>query len=122
MKLKFVPLPCIETLAELFEYDVLNGVLLWRTMPGTRAELVGKPVGWINGYGYRIVTHKRQSYRHARLVHMFLSGQDPGTKQVDHINRDRANDVAWNLRLVTPMQNSANRDNRYYPHTGKSCK
>ena len=114
MKMRMKALPSFETLVDTFEYDVLKGVLVWRKPSGTNTQTLGKIAGWINQFGYRIVRLKSINWRHARLVHMFLHGEDPGTKCVDHINRDRADDRAWNLRLATFIQNSANRDNRNY--------
>ena len=107
-------LPPFHSLVDTFEYDVLNGVLVWRKAPGCRYNLIGRPVGNLTPDGYRTVKFKQRNYRHCRLVHMFITGQDPYPKEIDHINREHGDDHIWNLRPVTPMQNCANRDNQCY--------
>lgn len=119
--MKTITLPPLDYLRECFAYDPDTGVLTWRDRPdshfGTaskakrhRSLYVGKPVGTKNADGYLVVrlTHngKHQLYRCHRISYALLHGD---TEQlVDHINGDREDNRACNLRAVSVLQNIAN--------------
>ena len=58
-----------------------------------------------NGHGY-IVTPQGK-YLHRRVAEKFLTDWDP-TKQVDHIDGNRQNNMASNLRMATATENVNN--------------
>lgn len=61
-----------------------------------------------NGVGYAVNgSGKRRVYLH-RFV-LWLSGVDCGALQVDHVNNDRLDNRAANLRVVTRSENQRNR-------------
>lgn len=47
-------------------------------------------------------------YQAARLAHLYMTGRLPA-EQMDHINRDRADDRWANLREVSPLGQAQNR-------------
>lgn len=44
-----------------------------------------------------------------RLAWRYVTGDDPGDSQVDHIDLNKTNNAFSNLRLVTSKQNNENR-------------
>ena len=104
------PLPTQQELQERFYYDPDKGQLFRRLK--TTGEL--KPVALQNyGKGNRPcgVKYKRQKWNLPRLIWRYMTGEDPGELQVDHINRDHTDNSWRNLRLVTNYQNSQNKNN-----------
>lgn len=101
-------LPSQERLKHLFTYDAERGTLIWKN-PTSRRVKVGWDVGTINPVtGRRAVGVDRRHLYHYRLVWAWHYG-DPGSAEIDHIDRDHTNDRIENLRLATTSQNGANR-------------
>jgi hypothetical protein len=50
-----------------------------------------------------------KNYRAARIAWMLMTGEDPGAIEIDHINKNSADDRWENLRLATSAQNLRNR-------------
>ena len=104
------PLPPLETLREVLSYDPETGLLTWLVDRGPQARigsLAGNPnpSRW-NGYSVIKLGHRRlQAHRIAWYMH---HGADPGPLLVDHINRNRSDNRASNLRLVDAKGNRAN--------------
>ena len=103
------PLPTQQELQENFYYDPDKGQLFRRLK--TTGEL--KPVSLQKmGKDKRpcAVKYKTQRWNLPRLIWRYMTGEDPGELQVDHINRDYTDNTWRNLRLVTDYQNTQNRD------------
>ena len=90
-------------LKEYFDYD--DGYLVWkknttfRNHIGKRAGVIGK-----NGYVYvGILGNKTLAHR---LIWMYHNGEWP--HEIDHIDRNRANNRIENLRIVDRQQNNFN--------------
>lgn len=65
--------------------------------------------GWDNGEGYRAVEIDHKSYKVHRLVAEAFH-QNPDSKpEVDHIDRDRSNNFASNLRWASDKEQLSNR-------------
>jgi len=72
----------------------------------------------VNAYGYKMVglftggrgSQKRQSV-HSIVATHFVPGFEAGL-QVDHIDQNKVNNLATNLRWVTSRQNHRNRTNQ----------
>ena len=94
------PLPPAEVLAEVLSYCPYTGALTWRQ--------TGRPAGWLEPDGYRRLEFQGASYRAHRVAWCLLHGADPGPLLVDHMNRDRSDNRASNLRLVDARGNRAN--------------
>jgi hypothetical protein len=100
------PLPPIEQLREVFSYDSETGALTWKVSTGNRVK-AGALVGNLSD-GYlqvQLGPHRLRVHRVAWYLH---HGTDPGPLLVDHIDRDRTNNRATNLRLVDARGNQAN--------------
>ena len=100
------PLPPLEVLQALFTYCPDTGEVRHRYTRGTAraGALAGNPKG--NGYlqvqlqGQRCMLH--------RIAYALHHGRDPFPLEIDHINRDRSDNRACNLRAVSPDANRAN--------------
>ena len=119
--MKTITLPPLDYLRECFAYEPDTGILTWRDRPDSHFETaskakrhrslyVDKPVGTRNADGYLVVrlTHngRHQLYRCHRIAYALLHGD---TEQlVDHINGDRTDNRACNLRAASAQQNIAN--------------
>lgn len=60
-------------------------------------------VGYLSN-GYKIVSCKYKKYKVQRIIYYFATGKWP-TKQLDHINGNRAGNRPENLREVTDKEN-----------------
>lgn len=89
-----------------------KGVIVWVRDGLTRGIKAGDPVycGLLsNGYGYcRTSTKPRKIIKTHHLVWYFNTGSWP-TLPIDHIDGNRSNNLAENLRLATKQQNLCNR-------------
>jgi hypothetical protein len=73
-----------------------------------------KPINLQTHQGYKYVqlwnNNEKQTYRVHRLVAFaFIGGQLPNKPQIDHIDRNRANNNADNLRWCDARENALNR-------------
>ena len=95
-----------ERLRQLFEYNIITGEFT-RITSGS-----GWSVGDLAGYvtNQRRVSIKVDGYQilRARLAYIYMLGDIPKEKYIDHINRDTLDDSWANLRLVTLQQNQWN--------------
>jgi hypothetical protein len=92
-------------LKQYVDYDPSSGVFTRLRSAG------GHPVGEIMGgpdlYGYILIGIKGKRYKAHRLAFLYMSGSFP-TGDVDHINRNPADNRWANLREATRQQNVAN--------------
>ena len=104
-------------LKELFDYDPLIGVLVWRTRPrehfstdrgwsSYNARFSGNPAGGPASRGYLRVFVDGSSFLVHRIIYKLIHGLDP--EQIDHINGVRDDNRASNLRSVTGQVNHQN--------------
>ncbi len=101
-----LPLPDLETLRTLFNYDPETGVLTWRT--GRRA---GQPCGYLagKGMGHLRVKIGLTHYRVHRVIWVLYYGTDiPNGYVIDHIDRDPSNNRIGNLRIASVRFNNGN--------------
>lgn len=102
-----------DRLRELVDYDKESGIFTWR-LSRRRCRL-----GGIDGYtredGYVFVRIDKRLYRAHRLAWLWSYGEFPAL-EIDHINRNPADNRLVNLREVDSSQNKQNiaarRDNR----------
>lgn len=94
-------------LKELLAYDPDTGIFRWlKTGPGRRLDLVA-------GYesnGYIQITIDSKHYYVHRLAWLFTHGYMP-ENDIDHIDRDKANNRLDNLREVSQTCNNRNTGN-----------
>lgn len=105
------PLPPVDELRRLFQYDAETGVLTRRarddTTPQARARFSGKPAGAINQLGYIQVQIRKEIFLAHRIVWKMFYGAEPPLV-LDHINRNPSDNRIINLRAATRSQNAAN--------------
>lgn len=74
---------------------------------------VKKLKSWISALGYFTVELQKDKCRKVFCIHRLLAkaffSNYSDDLQVDHIDRDRANNKLDNLRMVTPQENTFNR-------------
>lgn len=102
----------VDALKALLEYSPATGDFVW--LVGRRA---GKKAGHFDRDGYRRIHIQGRIYGAARLAWFYMTGAMPSS-QIDHINRDVADDRWENLRQATPFQQSGNRRVRSNSKTG----
>jgi hypothetical protein len=99
----------IKALREALAYDPDTGELTWRAGRRGRRGAGGR-AGAFDPRGYVIVTlDGRKLYGH-RLAWVLYHGEDPGKLHIDHVNGDRSDNRAVNLRLATRSQNGSARN------------
>lgn len=96
-----------ERLREILTYDPLSGAFAWNRSRRGRSSPDGL-AGWIDGGGYRRLQIEGERYYSGPLAVLYMTGEWP-PEDVDHINRDRADDRWSNLRLASRSQNQVNR-------------
>lgn len=95
----------LERLKELLTYTPETGAFVWKLKCGRRGP--GGSAGYINTLGRRIIMIAGKSYIASRLAIFYMTGNWP-IGDVDHIDRNRANDAIDNLRICTRSQNNTN--------------
>lgn len=98
-------LPTLERLRELIDYNPSTGEMVW-AKARTGCRLGGKVGNYSKGYIR--VRLDDVSYLAHRLAFYLYTGVEP-THQIDHINSDRSDNRAVNLREATTHQNAYNR-------------
>lgn len=128
-------MPALEV-RRIFDYDPDKGLLLWRER-GFGRRVGSAACSWPGRHGYLYITltvkTPRRHYLVAHLVWAWMHGRWP-TGQIDHINRDKADNRLCNLRETTQSRNMVNksplkssrsqrngvkldmRNGRYYPY------
>jgi hypothetical protein len=102
------PLPAVELLRWMFDYDPETGALTWknptcnRIRPGDLAGSMPKNAR------YRIAYVEDTPYKYHRICWAHFYGEDPGEVIIDHINRDRQDNRIANLRIADGFQSKAN--------------
>jgi hypothetical protein len=97
-------------LREVLDYNAETGVFLWKVATSSR-NAVGSPAGAINNVGYRVICVDGKNYLAHRLAWLYVHGVWP-EHEIDHINRDRADNRLINLRQATKSQNMVNGNTR----------
>lgn len=95
----------VTRLLELFYEE--NHELFWGVSRGRTAK-VGDKAGCISSKGYLHTRVDGRNYRNHRILWAMRNGAWP-TKDLDHIDRNKLNNSAGNLREVTNQQNGQNR-------------
>ena len=94
-----------ELLKEILHYDPISGKFHWLKMLSNRSPVGSECTRMSKGYiNIRIGT---RNYQANRLAWLYMEGYWP-EHEIDHINRDRADNRWCNLRHVTHRCNSTN--------------
>jgi hypothetical protein len=118
MPKKSLPLPSKKELDAIWRYEPHTGEFFWKISPSYRIK-AGSMAGAITSYGYVAITYNGTLYKAHRLAWRIFHGEDPGTQEVDHINRIRSDNRIKNLRLATRQQQSFNTKTRTDNKTGR---
>ena len=104
--MKHIPIPQ-NLLREYLAYDEsVPSCFVWKKKPNRRIK-IGAPVSY-KGSGYGALNLLGTSYCLHRAIWCYHYG-DPGSFEIDHIDRDKSNNKVSNLRLATRPQNIINR-------------
>lgn len=105
--------PPVERISEALCYEPKTGVFRWRPRPGSDREAnrfnsryAGKPAGNTGGDGYIRIRLDGDCYKAHRLAWKLVYGVE--ADEIDHINRDRADNRIANLRSCTRGANQQN--------------
>ena len=88
-------------------YDPETGVWCWLKKPTRGWRRHENPCAVCRTHGYNIICVQGRRYRANRLAWLYMTGEWPAG-QVDHENRNRADDRWGNLRDATHAQNQMN--------------
>ena len=95
-----------EFLRHLLDYNPDTGVLTWRAKPSQGIK-IGRQAGTPTSEGYlALQINKKKMYAH-RAIWLHVHGVWPA-EEIDHINRNRADNRLVNLRAATRLENSHN--------------
>jgi len=107
MMYKPIPLPPVELLNELLEYNPDTGVLRWKVARGNIKA--GMVAGCKKRRGYREVQIAGKAYKSHRIIWKMVYGNDPDVdKVIDHINQVKGDNRICNLRVVSVFENNLN--------------
>jgi hypothetical protein len=96
-----------ERLKELLSYDPETGVFVWLTRP-SKSIKIGNVAGVFRRDGYHQIQIGGAKFRAHRLAWLYMTGTFP-PNDIDHIDRNPANNRFANLRAVTKSENHHNR-------------
>jgi hypothetical protein len=93
-------------LCELLDVDTEKGIFVWKHTMGGKAKK-GQEAGALTANGYVAIRVDQQDYLAHRLMWLYVYGAFP-IINIDHIDRNKTNNSATNLRLASPKQNAEN--------------
>ena len=94
-----------ELINNLFHYCSNTGILSWKVKRGSAQ--VGSIAGCVRDNGYLDVRINKKLYRVHRIIWIMMYGYMP-TKDIDHLNGERADNRLCNLREVSRGDNMHN--------------
>jgi hypothetical protein len=102
-----VPLPSQQEIKKFLCYDSETGIFTRAITSSPNAQR-GMKAGYPCKRGYIRITINNRKYLAHRLAWVYMTGEDPGDFEVDHINRNKSDNRFENLRLVSDQANSIN--------------
>ena len=103
-------------LKELLHYDPQSGVFTRRVTAGRYPA--GVVAGSLDFYGYSNIAVEGRKYKAHRLAFLYMTGAFPSA-DVDHINRNPADNRWVNLRPATRSENQVNKGLRSDSTSGR---
>ena len=101
--MKHKPLPLLERINELLDYDRETGVFTWKVSRGPIPAGAIAGQRWVD---YIRIKIDNKSYQAHRLAWLIITGEDPLEQIVHHKDADKQNNRADNLELATPSENA----------------
>lgn len=108
----FKPIPSVDFLCSRYSYDPTTGVLTSKF-----GRYRGKPITQTEAQGYVVVRINGKIFKAHRVIWKMMTGQEP-LEEIDHDNRDRADNRWENLLDVTHTDNQWNRTAKRSSRTG----
>ncbi len=93
-------------LRNVFNYNENTGIFTWAKKT-SKTVTVGKIAGTLSK-GYIKIRYNGKRYEAHRLAWLYVYGEMP-SDDIDHINRDRADNSIVNLRITTKAENNKNK-------------
>jgi HNH endonuclease len=100
----------VKLLKTLLSYDPATGLFIWKASDSTK-PIIGTVAGTLHSHGYIRIKIKKKFYYAHRLAWLYVYGKFP-EQEIDHKDRDPANNRIDNLRLATHPQNASNAPKR----------
>ncbi len=109
--MKARPLPSLELLNIMFDINPQTGIFVRKNAHQNkiRAYQVGSVAGYKSIDGYIYIGVQGKTYRAHRLAYLMYHGFCREDMEIDHINGDRSDNRASNLRMATRKQNGENK-------------
>lgn len=115
---KAKPLPPVELVRELLDYDQETGLLTWRSPTANQVKPGDIAGGLCSASGYIKTRVRGRRYLAHRIAWLHATGRDPLDRQIDHIDGNRANNRFANLREASVSQNHYNAKRRSDSRSG----
>jgi len=94
------------------ELEQIKGVIIYDPETGyLHGKTNGKRRGSLHPSGYRYLKVIGRNFYEHRLAWALYYNEDPYPLEIDHINRDRSDNIISNLRKVTPAEQNTNKCN-----------
>jgi hypothetical protein len=106
MKMYAITEADVALLREYICLDVETGILRWKKKSGKKT-VVGAEAGCLRDDGYKLLQFMKRRYVVHRVVYALIHGSCDG--EIDHINRNPADNRPSNLRAVSRSQQNMNR-------------
>ncbi len=110
----------LAVVRHFLDYDAATGDFYWRVSPIGRIP-AGSLAGYPNHKGYWLITIQGEEYAAHRLAWLWMTGAWP-KDQIDHKDRNKANNAWHNLREATNSQNIMNRQRESFWKNGTSAR
>jgi hypothetical protein len=99
--------PIPEEIKDYIDYNSVSGLCVWKKSKG--AAKAGQLIQGRQSDGYLAVFFNKSRYLLHRVVWFIHYGEDPGDREIDHMNGNRTDNRLSNLRLVSHQENQHNR-------------
>lgn len=96
----------IEEAKEVLSYNPDTGIFTWKKAM-RKPSVKGRPAGSKDSGGYLRLKIRGKSISCSRLAYAWFNGPIENGLEIDHINRDRADNRLVNLRAVTHLFNTS---------------
>lgn len=100
-------MPDLNYLKSILDYNPDTGEFVWKVKSNS-VVFAGSNAGSKRKDGYVTIKINNKIYKAHRLAYYFVTGIDPITKEIDHINGDTSNNKFINLRIANHSQNGKN--------------